>query len=302
MYKVIEVQEDWVVDEEWMGTKTKFWVSIPPDGDIWLFKHSRVSGHVFAGEHWSEKLASEIAKVIGVPCADVELACFNGQPGCLSRKFSELADGVELVHGNELLAGAIQGYDQAKNYGLSTHTLKNILSTVDSLMPNHDAKVEAAIAIGGMITLDALIVNVDRHHENWCVFRSREQNGVKHCIGPSFDHASSLGRELNSDKIDSWLRSGLANRGEWYVNKARGAIYWNSSGSKGTNPLELLRLAYGEWPEMIEPWLERLSRIDIEELCRLLDEIPDGYIEQPCREFTADLLRYTYRELTGIRR
>ncbi|WMJ01363.1 HipA domain-containing protein [Pseudomonas chlororaphis subsp. aurantiaca] len=301
MFDVIEVQQDWVVDEEWMGTKTKFWVTIPPNGDVWLFKHSRRSGMGYAGEHWSEKLASEIAKVIGVSCADVELATFNRQPGCLSRRFAQLSDSVELVHGNELLAGAITGYDQAKNYGLSTHTLENILYTVSLLMPTQEARVEAAVALGGMITLDALIVNVDRHHENWCVFRTREPDGVKHSIGPSFDHASSLGRELSPAKIDSWLRSGLANRGEWYVNKARGAIYWNSSGSKGTNPLELLRLAHGVWPEMITPWLERLAGIEIDELCRLLDEIPDDCIEQSCREFTSDLLRYTYRELTGIR-
>ena len=301
MFEVIEVQKDWVIDEEWMGTKTKFWVSIPPDQDVWLFKHSRVSGKNFAGEHWSEKLASEISKKLGVPCADVELASFEGQPGCLSRKFSQLSDGVELVHGNELLAGAIPGYDQSQNYGLSTHTLSNILDTVCTLMPTLASKFEAVVSLGGIITLDALIVNVDRHHENWCVFRSREQNAVKHWVGPSFDHASSLGRELNSEKIDSWLRSGLANRGEWYVNKARGAIYWNSSGSKGTNPIELLKQAHARWPEMVAPWVERLARIDIDELCRLLDEIPEGCIEQPCREFTVDLLRYTYRELTGIR-
>ena len=303
MYPVIQIEDDWVLDEEWMGTKTKFWVSRPDDSHPWLFKYSRKSGPVFAGEHWSEKLASEIAKMLGVPAADVELANYNDIPGCISRRFEELSlDGVALVHGNEILAGSVEGYDQTQGYGLKAHTLDNIRTTTQSLMLCSESKAEALLALGGLILLDALIVNVDRHHENWCVIRSFDGDGVNHRIGPSFDHASSLGRELAASRIETWLSSGMTDLGEKYVKKARGAIYWDSSSNKGTNPVELLKQAHQEWPEMIGPWLERLRGIDIDELCKLLDEVPDSCIEQHCRDFTADLLMYTYRELIEVGR
>lgn len=300
MYNVIHINQSWVVDEEWMGTKEKFWISLPPHSELWLFKHSRVSGDRFAGEHWSEKLASEIAKALGIPCADVELACYNGQPGSLSRRFRELDQGVTLVHGNEILAGAVAGYDQTKIYGHNDHTFANILAAVDVLMPSPESKADARIALGGLIVLDALILNVDRHHENWCVFRESEAQALSHRVGPSFDHASSLGRELAPKKLDDWFRSRVLDRAEKYASKARGAIYWNSEADRGTNPLELVKNVHQTNPDVVAPWLERLSGLDIETLCGMLNLIPAGFIDEPCRIFTAELLRHTHAELTGI--
>ncbi len=66
--------------------------------------------------------------------------------------------------------------------------------------------------LASYLVLDALIGNTDRHHENWGFLgqvlvnidevseaaRLVKQGGYD--IAPSFDHASSLGRELPDEK------------------------------------------------------------------------------------------------------
>lgn len=41
-----------------------------------------------------------------------------------------------------------------------------------------------------------MIGNVDRHHENWGILRKRVDGEWYGRLAPTFDHASSLGREL----------------------------------------------------------------------------------------------------------
>ena len=47
-----------------MGTKEKVWLRNPKDDTRWLFKLNRMidkEAKVYAGEDWSEKIASELA-------------------------------------------------------------------------------------------------------------------------------------------------------------------------------------------------------------------------------------------------
>ena len=51
-YPIIQVDPEWVLEDEDMGTKEKFWYRKPGDGENkWLFKHPRSN----TGEHWAEK-------------------------------------------------------------------------------------------------------------------------------------------------------------------------------------------------------------------------------------------------------
>ena len=74
MFPIIEVKPEWALDDEPMGSKSKFWVERPDDSLPWLFKFSRINEGIETGEHWSEKLAAECADLFGVPQARVELA------------------------------------------------------------------------------------------------------------------------------------------------------------------------------------------------------------------------------------
>ena len=71
-------------DYEQLGTKKKFWVT----GEKWgekgsLFKYSRAN----TGEHWSEKCAAEICRVLDIPHAEYEIAQCAGEWGVISRNF-----------------------------------------------------------------------------------------------------------------------------------------------------------------------------------------------------------------------
>lgn len=55
LYPVIEVQPEWVLEPEAMGSKEKFWyrARVTQDCD-WLFKYPKEG----TGQHWAEKVAA----------------------------------------------------------------------------------------------------------------------------------------------------------------------------------------------------------------------------------------------------
>ena len=102
--------------DEPMGTKPKFWFK-DEDGQRWLFKFARPN----TGEDWSEKVAAGVGRMLGVPCAHVELAVCGGRAGSVSRDF--LLPGQTLIHGNELLHAADETYPHSKDYRADAHTV-----------------------------------------------------------------------------------------------------------------------------------------------------------------------------------
>ena len=55
----------------------------------------------------------------------------------------------------------------------------------------------AADLFCGYIVFDVLISNTDRHHQNWGVLAKREEGSAPTLtLAPTYDHGSSLGREL----------------------------------------------------------------------------------------------------------
>ena len=206
-FPIIELQPASLRGVEQMGSKDKRWVVLPDDTQPWLFKFSRESAGAVTGEHWAEKLAAEVAELLGVSHARVELARLDGQWGSLSRKFDALAGpNVDLVHGNDLLAGFVTDYDPAKQRKQSDHSIANVLRAIGELFSDAAERRAALTMLAGYLVLDALILNTDRHHENWGVLRRMDAvSGVAHEIAPSFDHASSLARNEPPAKLAQWL-------------------------------------------------------------------------------------------------
>jgi hypothetical protein len=114
-YPIIQIRAEDVEDAEQMGTKPKFWFR--RDRERWLFKEPRGN----TGEHWAEKVAAEIGHLLGVPCARVELAEFQGKRGSASLSFADRSEGKILLHGNELLAAVVTGYEKDKFHKQCDH-------------------------------------------------------------------------------------------------------------------------------------------------------------------------------------
>lgn len=299
-YPIVTIDPEWVRAEEQMGSKTKYWVDLPDKPDQWLFKYTRKNVWGFAGEHWSEKIAAEVAAILELPHAEVELATLQGHPGAMSRKFPELSNpGTALVHGNVLMPVQVHGYDPTKRYGQSDHTLTNILRVIDHVFTNTGDRNKALDQFMGLLVLDALVMNTDRHHENWALIRHTSVFGVdSHHMAPTFDHASSLGRELTEAKIKGWEHDPV--NVPRYVSKARGPIYRLNGDDEGLNPMDVVTLALRVKPEHVRPWLERVRTLDAQSLVDIVARVPPSMMGDRHKNFASAMLRHTLSRLRSL--
>lgn len=200
-FRIVEVSPNAANRQEWMGSKYKFWYGQPGEPRH-LFKKGRLN----SGEDWAEKIACEIAELLRIPHAQIELAVCDGDPGIITQDFTHHRS--VLSHGNELMVEFVDsGYPaHGLNFGVKQHTVANVIRLLQHLavdVPSEfsfDSEItNGADVFVGYIMLNALIGNTDCHHENWGVlFREIQATGLVGVeLAPTFDHASALGRELS---------------------------------------------------------------------------------------------------------
>jgi hypothetical protein len=85
LFFIIEIPENANQEPEQLGTKYKFWFEHHELGNC-LYKKARPD----TGEDWSEKIASELCKLLGLPHAQIELASWKGSRGKVSPLRSSL--------------------------------------------------------------------------------------------------------------------------------------------------------------------------------------------------------------------
>jgi HipA-like C-terminal domain len=291
---IISIPADAREDTEQLGSKPKFWVLL--GDERWLFKEARPA----TGEDWAEKVAAEIAKAIGIRSAAVELAEYQGRRGCISRNFVDVKSGQALVHGNEVLARQVTGYDKNKVFRQSDHTLENIQAALRGLWPRDRAN-GALTELAGYIVLDALIGNTDRHHENWGLLLNVQTDlrAINLSVAPSFDHASSLGRELRDERRLQLLSEG---RVGWYVRKGKGGIFKSPSERHGENPLRLVQFAAQAYPSLFKPALERTAALSAGDIHRIVHALPDARASEPAKRFAEAMILDARASLTEILR
>ena len=68
-YPILQILADWREDTEQLGSKSKFWFRRDNSDEFWLFKEARYSNGIVVGEDWAEKIAAEIAVLLGIPAA-----------------------------------------------------------------------------------------------------------------------------------------------------------------------------------------------------------------------------------------
>ena len=283
-YPITRIQPGWLPVREHMGTKRKFWYHDPRDQTDWLFKYPRPN----TGEHWAEKIAAEVAARLGIPCARVELAADDGHRGSTSQSF--LSGSEELVHGNQLLKWTLERYDPDLRFGQSHHSLGNIWRCLDRLFVEADAAEVAKRTFAEYLVLDAVIGNTDRHHENWGLVRERHGDGWVGRLAPSFDHASSLGRELLDGKRTGRLE---AESVDAYVVRGRGAIYFDADQERAPGPLELVRHTLPTLLPYIARPLRRLATLRDSHVLEIVHRIPGHWMSRPARDFAATLIRHS---------
>lgn len=294
-FPIIDISNDTVVSDEQLGSKNKFWIA--RDTERWLFKEAREN----TGEDWAEKIASELAQLIDVSAARVELAEYAGRRGCLSLSF--VGEDESLVHGNEILAGQIVGYERQKRLRQSDHTFDNIVAAVRKLVNDAPGYPDVLRDLARYLVFDALICNTDRHHENWGFLTRFEETEpekwMMHLqVAPSFDHASSLGRELRDNRRQALL---LGNRIDNYARRGRGGIYWRNTDAHGANPIQLVEILVRQFPDYFRPALESVAKTPMIDLCGVVDDVPGSRMAPVAKQFAKALLAHTHGILAGLR-
>lgn len=252
--------------DEPMGTKKKFWTE-GPDGGPWLFKYARVAvdGYV-SGEDWAEWLVCGLGKILGIPAAEIRPATCQGKRGLISR--SIVSPGEELIHGNEILAAAVVGYDPSLTTENPNYRVGNV----------RDA-------------LDAWVSGCDRHDQNWGLL----DDGRVLRMAPSFGHGNALGFQerpakhqqlLNDDAFFMrWLERGKC---RYFAGQPRVTeLAWEALAMSSESSR-----AY---------WLERLVNVDMDSVAALVHGVPEAIMSVATRKFVVQLLVTNRRRvLDGI--
>ena len=298
------VPSDWHSEAEDMGSKIKFWCHPPDDPQSrWLFKFPKP----LTGEHWAEKIAEQICSIMGIEHARVELAEYSVgmesktkvQRGSITKSF--VRENSYLLHGNQILKFIIDHYDTQKTYKQTNHTLKNILNSMREFTAVEDELFAAQRKFAEYLVLDALIGNTDRHDENWGLLAPRyEDSNIRYQLAPSFDHASSLGRELRDAKRRQLLSSNhVAN----YSKKGRGAIFWAEDDARCKNPIQLINLALSspEYQEAFRLALDNIDKVNVKLVQSVISRVPESWMSITAREFAVELMEYNLKELDKLK-
>lgn len=279
-YEAEQLQED-------MGTKPKFWFRHPELGKC-LFKQARPN----TGEDWSEKVAAELAHLLGLPHAQQELAVWNNRPGTISPLM--MSEDAYLIHGNDILAGIVSNYPRDKRYNVSEHTLNIVIQAIDGLDVQKPLGWNAPNGITTALDtficyllLDAWISNGDRHHENWGFIETIDQGTY---LSPTYDHASCLGRELLDEKRQERLYNKTV---QAYTERSRSAFYVHVSDKKPLTTLAAFQKAASFSPKAAKAasvWRLQLGKITDATTLSCLNRIASQRMSTTAVDFAQQVL------------
>lgn len=235
----IDVSHWRVAEVEPQGSNRNRWIEELKPRRRWLHKDTIIpSNGIEQGEDWAEVVSSQVAALLGVPCATTRLCMCDGRRGSIS--LSVVPDGHDLWEGDVVLSENkdVQGYVphqegrpalDPERAGLKRpgHNLPNIRRALrDTEAPDGwplPSELTAFDVFAGYLLLDALIANRDRHEQNWAIVAPRLV-GPPERLAPSYDHAGGLGYNLTDDRrlrimrgqggLMSWAERGTAHRFE----------------------------------------------------------------------------------------
>lgn len=285
---------DWeIYSDETEGVEEKYWLIDPDNGVLWLFKPPVVKFGFQQGEDWAERVSTELARLIKVPCADVEFAHRDGRRGSMSRDLAP--PGWDLQSGKLLLTEFDPGY-VSKAKGRPGHSLAQISAAL------RDTQVEPPLdgpdgfgafdVFAGYMVLDAWIANRDRHDDNWSILIP-PPGAAKYRLCGSYDHSSSLGYNVNSRQctrllsesggVSRWTRKGTAHRFEHGPDGPATLV------DHAVNALSMCERPVREF------WIDAVHRVTHDTLDGLLESVPG--LSGLCRTFASKLLRINQERL-----
>lgn len=306
MYPIYDLEGTPSDRPEMLGTKEKFWFRPISAEGLDNVGHLFKIGRPGTGENWAEKIAAEIAKRIGLPCAEYHFAHHQGRNGVISPLF--MPQDANLVTANYLLAKIFNGYDGEKRFNQFEYRLEPVLNTINNLKiaqpmdcGKHFENFTAVEMFVGYLFFDVFIGNTDRHHENWGVIIHGEPPSFY--LTPAFDHASSLGRNETEEKRQLRLTTKDQRATvEAYAARARSAFF-GASGS--TTPMlhrEVAAYIASKNATIARYWTSAMCSVEDGEIQEMFNKVPSTLITPSAIDFAMRMLRYNrdvLREVTN---
>ncbi len=278
---------------ETVGSKRKFWYT--QNGQRYLFKAEERG----IGEDWAEKVVCELAKELGIPSAKYELASFpaGGLQGVICENLAPAP--TTLVMGDQMLRVVDKEYPKEirKKFGVPKYTVEAVAGVVTVLDPPADLHgFSAAGAFAGYLMLDALVANQDRHHQNWAAIYSSDGDILR--LAPTFDHGSSLARNLTDEDRQARLTTKDANRSVAHFATRALSEFYPSEGTKTLPVIDVFRrFSAIHAPQEAGRWLDALRGLSRERMSAILAEVPEERMSNVAKAFTLELLTINQNRL-----
>jgi hypothetical protein len=253
------------------------WLRDPVGGDLYLWKPAR-GRRRDRREHWAEKVAGELARHLGVPCAQVELAVQDADVGCLSRDLQ--GHGHELHSGAVLLGAIDPGFHPGQRHhdAYTVENISRVLADVDAPGGDPGPTVpdgfRAFDVFAGYLLFDALVLNRDRHAGNWSILR-RKDGSEPDRLCPLYDNGVEA-YALREDHARSFAR--VEGREPRLLEVARLALLSCSAAAR-------------------DYWMAQITRLEPAAVGTVLTAVPE--MSEPLRTFTVELVEVNRRRIAG---
>jgi hypothetical protein len=229
-----------------------------------------------------------------------------GRQGVISQRF--FSNGGSFVPANMILSKVDPEYDGSIRFKQARYKLLTSIGMLKALrllppfgydvrypsMPAHEFFI-------GYLVFDALVGNTDRHHENWGVVVNNEGVSATFRLGPSFDHASSLGRDLTDERRRARLLTNDSRFSvEGYSERARSAFYGLGQKARALTTREMVAILAESFADPVKLWGDKIANVSNGLFQDILGQVPSDLMSNESKEFALRMIVYNQRMIREV--
>lgn len=197
----VKLIDDEIYLPEPVGKQPKFWICAYDKRYLFKISTFKQDGSPIFNDV-SECMASDIARLIGVPVAEYYLCENKGEKGILTPDFlrndligpkkEEFVDGVTLINLID------PGFKNTSLINPKTHQLYTAELIIQSVL-----KYGLMPDVINMFVYDCLIGNKDRNPSNYGIIINHQDNSIR--LAPLYDNCTSLGVSMVDHRLHSCI-------------------------------------------------------------------------------------------------